>query len=74
MTRDKRNVPPHEEPELPLTQVWYVITTAPQTNDPVDGYYALFRDGFSMCSGEGLTREAAIADLLPKLEEHLLRD
>ena len=74
MTRKKKGFPPYEEPERPLIQVRYVITTGPQTNDPVDGYYALFREGFSMCSGEGATREAAIADLLPKLEKHLLRE
>ncbi len=74
MTRKNRKFPPQEEPPRPLTQVRYVITTGPRTNDPVDGYYALFHEGFSICSGEGATREAAIADLLPKLEEHLLRE
>lgn len=74
MARKNRNVPPQEEPPLPLTQVRYVITTGPRTSDPVDGYYALFHEGFSLCSGKGTTREAAIADLLPKLQEHLLRE
>lgn len=74
MARKNRNVPPEEEPPRPLTQVRYVITTGPRTSDPVDGYYALFHEGFSICSGEGETREAAIADLLPKLEEYLLRE
>lgn len=74
MVRKKRNDLPQEESPQPLTQARYVITTSPKTNDPVDGYYALFYEGFSMCSGEGETREAAIADLLPKLQEHLLRE
>ncbi len=72
MTRKNRQIPPQEEPS-PLRQVRYVVTTAPRTSDPVDGYYAAFRDGFFFCTGEGASREDAIADLLPKLEEYLLR-
>ncbi len=72
MTRKNRQFPPQEEPP-PLTQVRYVVTTAPRTSDPVDGYYAAFRDGFFFCTGKGASREDAIADLLPKLEEDLLR-
>ncbi len=72
MTRKNRQFPPQEEPP-PLRQVRYVVTTAPRTSDPVDGYYAAFRDGFFFCTGEGASREEAIADLLPKLEEYLLR-
>ncbi len=72
MTRKNRQFPPQEEPPS-LTQVRYVVTTAPRTRDPVDGYCAIFRDGFSFCTGQGASREDAIADLLPKLEEYLLR-
>ena len=72
MTRKRQN-PPQEEPPR-LRQVRYIVTTAPQTSDPVDGYYAAFRDGFFFYTGEGASREEALADLLPKLEEHLLRE
>jgi DNA invertase Pin-like site-specific DNA recombinase len=72
MTRKNRQHPPQEEP--PLRQVRYIVTTAPRTSDPVDGYYAAFRDGFFFCTGKGASREEAIADLLPKLEEYLLRE
>lgn len=73
MTRKNRQNPPQEEPP-PLRQVRYIITTAPRASDPVDGYYAAFRDGFFFCTGKGASREEAIADLLPKLEEYLLRE
>ncbi len=73
MTRKNRQVPSQEEPP-PLRQVRYVVTTAPRTSDPVDGYYAAFRDGFFFCTGKGVSREEAIADLLPKLEEYLLTE
>src|SRR5579859_3262353 len=73
MARKNRGFSPQEEPPRPLTQVRYAITTGPRTSDPVDGYYALFSEGFSICSGEGVTREAAITDVLPKLEAYLLR-
>jgi hypothetical protein len=73
MTRKNRQNPPQEEPPR-LRQVRYVVTTAPRTSDPVDGYYAAFRDGFFFCTGKGTSREEAIADLLPKLEEYLLRE
>jgi hypothetical protein len=72
MTRKNRQNPPQEEPPR-LRQVRYVVTTAPQTDDPVDGYYAAFRDGFFFCVGKGASREEALADLLPKLEAYLLR-
>jgi hypothetical protein len=72
MIRKNRQIPPQEEPPS-QTQVRYVVTTAPRTSDPVDGYCAIFRDSFSFCTGEGTSREEAIADLLPKLEEYLLR-
>jgi hypothetical protein len=73
MTRRNRQHPPQEEPPPPR-QVRYIVTTAPRTSDPVDGYYAAFRDGFFFCTGKGASREEAIADLLPKLEEYLLRE
>jgi hypothetical protein len=73
MTRKNRQHPSQEEPPR-LRQVRYIVTTAPQTSDPVDGYYAAFRDGFFFCTGKGASREEAIADLLPKLEEYLLRE
>jgi hypothetical protein len=73
MTRKNRHYPPQEEPPR-LRQVRYIVTTAPQTSDPVDGYYAAFRDGFFFCTGKGASREEAIADLLPKLEDYLLRE
>ncbi len=73
MTRKTRQNPPQEEPP-PLRQVRYVVTTAPQASDPVDGYYAAFRDGFFFCTGKGASRQEAIADLLPKLEEYLLKE
>ncbi len=71
MARKNRQNPPQEEPPPPR-QVRYIVTTAPRTSDPVDGYYAAFRDGFFLCTGKGASREEAIADLLPKLEEYLL--
>lgn len=72
MTRKNRQHPPQEEPRL--RHVRYIVTTAPQTGDPVDGYYAAFRDGFFFCTGKGASREEALADLLPKLEAYLLRE
>jgi len=70
MTRKNRQIPPQEEPPS-LTQVRYIVTTAPLTSDPVDGYCAMFRDGFSFCTGKGASRKEAIADLLPKLHTRI---
>src|SRR5579859_1014147 len=74
MARKNKGFSSQEEPPQTFTQARYIITTAPRTNDPVDGYFAMFNAGFSICTGEGATRESAVADLLPKLEAHLLRE
>ncbi len=62
MTRKNRQFPPQEEP-LPLTQVRYVVTTAPRTSDPVDGYYDDFKSFDQRFEDKGKQKQEESQDM-----------